>query len=116
MSHLTYLGLLFCCLLGTAWLEIFLRTHVYARWRRLVLSILPTVLLFSAWDIYAIHRGQWHYSRRWISGETLPGSLPLEELLFFVVIPICGILTYEAVRRRRPDWSFGDESDDGTRP
>ena len=27
------------------------------------------------------------------------GNLPVEELVFFVVIPICGLLTYEAVRR-----------------
>jgi hypothetical protein len=36
--------------------------------------------------------------------------LPLEELLFFVVIPTCAILTLEAVRRRRPQWTIGDES------
>ncbi|MGB8501595.1 MAG: lycopene cyclase domain-containing protein, partial [Mycobacterium sp.] len=26
-----------------------------------------------------------------------PGDLPLEEILFFVVIPLCGLLTYSAV-------------------
>lgn len=25
------------------------------------------------------------------------GVMPLEELVFFIVIPICGLLTYEAV-------------------
>jgi hypothetical protein len=39
----------------------------------------------------------------------LPGRFPLEELLFFVVIPTCSILTLEAVRRRRPQWTIGDE-------
>ncbi|MFN2607294.1 MAG: lycopene cyclase domain-containing protein, partial [Acidimicrobiales bacterium] len=28
-----------------------------------------------------------------------PVRLPLEELVFFVVIPICGLLTYGAVGR-----------------
>ena len=28
----------------------------------------------------------------------------MEELAFFVVIPICGLLTYEAVRRILHEW------------
>ncbi|MDT4949985.1 MAG: hypothetical protein QOJ37_2580, partial [Pseudonocardiales bacterium] len=35
--------------------------------------------------------------------------LPLEELLFFLVIPTCAVLTLEAVRARRPHWLIGDE-------
>ena len=35
------------------------------------------------------------------------GRLPLEELLFFLVVPVCGILTFEAVRRLRPGWARG---------
>jgi hypothetical protein len=26
-----------------------------------------------------------------------PGNLPLEEILFFLVIPVCGLLAYSAV-------------------
>jgi hypothetical protein len=33
----------------------------------------------------------------------------LEELLFFIVIPTCAVLTLEAVRVRRPHWIIGDE-------
>lgn len=109
MSHLVYLALLAGCLLGTAPLEIWLHTRVYARWRRLLLALAPTFVVFVAWDVYAIHRGQWRYDRRWTTGVLLPGRLPLEELLFFVVIPTCAILTLEAVRRRRPQWTIGDE-------
>ena len=110
MAHLTYLALLAGCLLGTAPLELLLHTRVYARWRRLLPALAPTVVVFLAWDFYAIHHHQWSYERRWMSGVLLPGRLPLEELLFFVVIPTCSILTLEAVRRRRPQWTIGDES------
>jgi lycopene cyclase domain-containing protein len=109
VQHLTYLALLAGCLLGTAPLEFVLRTRVYARWRRLVLALVPTVVVFTAWDLYAIHHHQWCYERRWTTGVVLPGRLPIEELLFFVVIPTCAILTLEAVRRRRPQWTIGDE-------
>jgi lycopene cyclase domain-containing protein len=109
MRHLLYVALLAACLLGTAPLEVVLHTRVYARWRRLLLALAPTVVVFVAWDLYAIHQHQWRYERRWTTGVLLPGRLPLEELLFFVVIPTCAILTLEAVRRRRPQWTIGDE-------
>jgi len=109
VAHLTYLALLAGCLLGTAPLEMLLHTRVYARWRRLLMALVPTVVVFVVWDLYAIHRHQWSYQRRWMTGVLLPGRLPLEELLFFVVIPTCSILTLEAVRRRRPQWTIGDE-------
>ena len=112
MSHLVYLAVLAACLVGTAPLEIVLRTRVYTRWRRLVVALLPTLVVFVAWDVWAIHRHQWAYARHYVSGVELPGHLPLEELLFFLVVPTCAVLTFEAVRRRRPDWSAGDE--DGT--
>lgn len=109
MRHLTYLSLLVGCLLATLPLELFLHTGVYRRWPRLLASVLPIVVVFGAWDALAIRAGWWRYDPAWIVGVTLPGRLPLEEILFFAVIPTCAILTLEAVRVRRPQWLIGDE-------
>ena len=108
LRRLSYLALLVGCLLATAPLEFLLATRVYARWRRLVLAIAPGLLLGVGWDRYAVRHGQWSFDRRYLSGLRLAG-LPIEEVLFFVVIPICAVLTLEAVRRRRPGWPIGDE-------
>ena len=110
MRHATYLLILLGCLLGTLPLEVFLGVRVYARWRRLAVALLPAVLAFGAWDVAAIAAGWWHYDARYLVGVTLPGRLPLEELLFFVVIPVCAVLTLEAVRARKPHWTIGDEA------
>lgn len=104
MSHLAYLLILATCLLGTLPLELVLHVRVYARWRRLLQTLLPVVIVFGAWDVYSIHCGFWTYDSRYLVGVTLPGRLPLEELLFFVVVPTCAVLTYEAVLARRPEW------------
>ena len=85
-------------------LELVLHVNVYAQWRRLLLTLLPVVLVFSGWDVLAIDRGMWSYNQNFVIGLTLPGRLPVEELLFFVVIPICAVLTYEAVLARKPEW------------
>jgi lycopene cyclase domain-containing protein len=108
--HATYLLILLGCLLGTLPLELCLGARVYAQWRRLAVALLPAVLVFGGWDVAAIAAGWWHYDQRYLIGVTLPGRLPLEELLFFVVIPVCAVLTLEAVRVRRPQWTIGDEA------
>jgi lycopene cyclase domain-containing protein len=105
----TYLLILAACLLGTLPLEIVLHTRVYARWRRLLVALVPVVAIFASWDVAAIQARWWHYNRAYLVGLRLPGRLPIEELLFFVVIPTCAVLTLEAVRARRPHWTIGDE-------
>ena len=104
MRHATYLLILVACLLGTAPLEVVLGTRVYARWRRLLATLLPVLVLFGAWDVWAIAQGTWWYDPDYLLGPRLPGRLPIEEVLFFLVIPCCAILTLEAVRVRKPHW------------
>lgn len=96
-----YAGLLAGCLIVTAPLELFLRARVYVQWRRLALTLLPVVLLFGGWDIAEVQTGAWRYPPGRILGLVLPGGLPIEEAAFFLVIPTCTILTFEAVRAVR---------------
>jgi lycopene cyclase domain-containing protein len=112
MRHLGYVAMLGFCLLGTAPLELFLHVGVYRQWRRLLLTVVPVAVVFVAWDLYAISRGQWGFDRRQLLGLVLPGGLPVEELAFFVVVPIAAVLTLEAVRRVR-GWPVGDEREGG---
>ncbi|WP_330874225.1 lycopene cyclase domain-containing protein [Umezawaea sp.] len=90
------MALLLACLLVTAPLE-FRGAGVYRRPARLARAVLPVVAVFTAWDLAAIARQHWDYNPEFVTGVRLPGALPLEELVFFVVIPICAVLTYEAV-------------------
>lgn len=108
MRHLAYLGMLAFCLVGTLPLELWLGVRVYRQPRRLALTLLPVVAVFVAWDLYAVADGQWDFDGRQTLGVVLPGHLPVEELLFFVVVPICSVLALEAVRRVR-GWPVGDE-------
>jgi lycopene cyclase domain-containing protein len=94
-----YLLLMAGCLLVTLPLELILGARVWRQPRRLLFALVPTVVLFVAWDIAAIAREHWSFNSRYVTGRQLPGNLPVEELAFFVVIPICGLLTLEAVRR-----------------
>jgi lycopene beta-cyclase len=94
-----YLLLLGGCLLVTLPLEFVFGARVWRRPRRLLVALVPTVLVFATWDIAAIAVEHWSFNARYVTGWRLPGNLPVEELTFFIVIPICGLLTLEAVRR-----------------
>jgi lycopene cyclase domain-containing protein len=107
VRHLSYLAVLLVCVLATFPLEL-LGVRVYRQWRRLLLTLAPVVVVFLAWDVYAISAGHWRFDRAQTLRVLLPGSVPLEELLFFVVVPVCSVLALEAVRRVR-GWPVGDE-------
>jgi lycopene cyclase domain-containing protein len=111
LAHLTYLAVLAGCLAAALWLEPVLRVGVLRRWRRLAVAVLPVAAVFLAWDLAAVAAGQWRYDLRQVCGLRLPGGLPLEEVLFFLVVPVCAVLGFEAVRAvlRAP---AGDEDTD----
>jgi lycopene cyclase domain-containing protein len=108
MRHLSYLLVLAGCLAAALWLEPVLKVNVFRRGRRLLLTVLPVVIVFGLWDVLAIAAGHWRFDPAQTTGVVLPGGLPLDEVLFFVVVPVCAVLGFEAVRAvlRRP---AGDE-------
>lgn len=107
-QQFTYAGVLIFIVIGSGWLEFVVRTRVARRWRRAALALIPSLVLFVAWDLYAIAEGHWTFDPAQTVGLVLPGDLPVEELLFFLVVPIAGILTLEAVRSVK-GWPAGDE-------
>lgn len=98
MRQLSYLAVLAGCLAAAIWLEPVFRVNVLRRWRRFLLTLLPVIVVFVGWDLAAIAAGHWSFDRAQITGVLLPGGLPLDELLFFVVVPLCIVLGFEAVR------------------
>ncbi|BDB41356.1 MULTISPECIES: lycopene cyclase domain-containing protein [Mycobacterium] len=95
-DHWQYLILLGLCLLITAPLEVF-GGGVYRRLHRTLRAVLPVAAVFLVWDAVAIAAGVWAYDGRYLSGFDVPPDIPIEEVLFFLVIPVCGLLTYNAV-------------------
>ena len=93
-----YLKLLGACLVLTLPLEFAYRAKVWRRPRRLARALLPTLAIFVPWDTLAFRAGHWRLSPHYSSGVDLPGGLPLDELAFFVAVPVCSLLSYEAVR------------------
>ena len=101
LRHWSYVAMLIFCLAGTLPLVPAFRLRVLRQPRRLVATIAVAATPFLAWDLYATAAGHWRFD----AAQTLPwrvAGLPLEEIAFFVVIPLVTVLTYEAVGVTRP--------------
>ncbi len=94
-----YLLLMGACLALTLPLEFVYGARVWRDPRRLAKVLVIPVAVFAVWDVLAIRAEVWDFNPRYVTGWQLPGALPVEEAAFFVTIPICSILAYEAVRR-----------------
>jgi len=99
VDRFQYLIVMGLCLLITLPLEFLFGARVWRRPRRLVAAMAIPVAIFVTWDIIAISRDHWDFNPRYVTGWRLPFNLPVEEMTFFIVIPICALLTLEAVRR-----------------
>lgn len=72
------------------------RVTYYKKWKYLFPAILLTALFFLVWDELFTQRGVWGFNEAYITGLKI-GSLPLEEILFFIIIPFSCVFIYECV-------------------
>ncbi|HEX6420915.1 MAG TPA: lycopene cyclase domain-containing protein [Acidimicrobiales bacterium] len=98
MDRFQYLILMGLCVLVTLPLEFVFDARVWRRPRRLAIALAPAFVVFVAWDLWATATGTWGFDPAYTVGVTLPGGTAIEELIFFVVIPVCTLLTLESVR------------------
>jgi lycopene cyclase domain-containing protein len=73
----------------------------YKSWKYLVPSIALAMAVFIPWDIYFTWRNVWGFTDEYLSGIKL-WHLPLEEWLFFVVIPYASVFTFDVVKAYFP--------------
>lgn len=57
--------------------------------------------LYIGWDIYFTSKGVWYFNEAYITGIKLI-NLPLEEVLFFFIVPYCCVFIYACIRSYFP--------------
>ncbi len=92
-----YFIVLALCAAGPAVLSFSKKLNFYRIPMRLVLSVLYPMIIFLVWDIFALQRGHWYFNGEYITGLYI-FTLPVEEILFFIVIPFCALFTWEVVK------------------
>ncbi|MCM8824477.1 MAG: lycopene cyclase domain-containing protein [Candidatus Omnitrophica bacterium] len=69
---------------------------LYNNINALAKTILLILFIFGGWDIFATYRGHWSFNPETVSKIKII-NLPLEEIMFFIVIPFSCIFTWEVI-------------------
>ena len=109
MLKFGYVAMLTFTVVGSFWLELILKIRVLKRIKRALMSIIPVAILFLIWDAYAVASGHWKFDPDQTLGIYGPFGIPLEEFLFFLIVPMAAIMTIEGVRSVKKHWPVGDE-------
>lgn len=73
------------------------KINYYKKWFALFPAILITSLVFVIWDEWFAVMGVWGFNPRYLIDVYL-GSLPLEECLFFLIVPFSTLFIYEVLQ------------------
>jgi lycopene cyclase domain-containing protein len=92
-----YFILLAVCFAGPMLLSFSGKIKFYQNKSRLVYAVTIPLVFFVIWDVIATYRGHWSFNEKYITGLYFL-NLPIEEVLFFIVIPFCALFTWEVVK------------------
>ncbi|NNE28774.1 MAG: lycopene cyclase domain-containing protein [Saprospiraceae bacterium] len=84
------------------------KVHYYTHWRSLVPGIILIALWFILWDVLFTLKGVWGFNPGYYGSISLFG-LPIEECLFFIVVPFCCYFLFACLNAYLPtdkliDW------------
>ena len=96
-QHYTYLLILGLSIAGPLTLSFDNKVGFYKKWKQLCLGMILPAVFFIIWDIIFTKKNVWSFNSDFILGYKL-SVLPLEEILFFFVVPYCCIFIYECIK------------------
>jgi len=68
----------------------------YKKWKHLFSAMILPALFYIIWDMIFTQRGVWSFNENFTTGIKLY-NLPVEEVLFFFIVPYCCVFIYECV-------------------
>ncbi len=100
-THYTYLLILAASIAGPLILSFDKKVAFYKKWKYFFRALSLPVTLYIVWDFYFTAKGVWSFNENYITGIKII-NLPLEEVLFFFVVPYCCVFIYECVKTYFP--------------
>ncbi|MEI6649722.1 MAG: lycopene cyclase domain-containing protein [Actinomycetes bacterium] len=97
MRHFSYLGVIAFVAICAIGINLGFRLRINARWRELFLTQCAIVFIYLSWDTWAIARNNWFFDRHQIVNINVLPKVPIEEFLFFLIVPLTTILSYLAL-------------------
>lgn len=96
-----YAWIIVCTIAGPFLLSFDKKVHFYTYWKALFPAILVVGFLFLVWDEYFTQNEIWGFNPNYLAKIYL-GSLPIEEVCFFLVVPYACVFIYEVLKAYFP--------------
>ncbi len=100
-SQLTYTFILLGSIAGPLALSFDSKVAYHKKWSALFQAMILPAVGYIVWDIYFTANGVWSFNKDYILGHYL-FNLPIEEVLFFFVVPFCCVFIYECIKAYFP--------------
>lgn len=97
MNHYNYFLILLASFAGPLFLSFDKKVLFYQKWKFALPAMIPPAILYIIWDSWFTRTGVWSFNEDHIIGIRL-FNLPIEEILFFFIVPYCCTFIYECVR------------------
>ncbi len=95
-NQFTYFIILAASLAAPLALSFDKKVAFYKKWKFLFPAMILPAVFYIVWDIWFTGKGVWRFNETYITGIKFYG-LPLEEILFFFVVPYCCVFIYECI-------------------
>lgn len=96
-NHYTYFLILAGSLAGPLVLSFDKKVAFYKKWKYVFTAMLLPAIFYIVWDGYFAGEHIWFFNSTYIIAEPSIYNLPIEEILFFFVVPYCCTFVYECV-------------------
>ena len=97
LKHFTYLIILLASIAGPIALSFDKKVAFYKNLKYILPAILVTAVIFWIWDVRFTASEVWSFNPKYTIGFSIIG-MPIEEWLFFIVIPYCCMFIYEVLK------------------
>jgi lycopene cyclase domain-containing protein len=97
VRHLNYAFVLIFVAICALGVNIAFRMKIMKAWRIFLYTDAVILLVYGAWDFWAINRKSWGFDSAQIIGVKIFGELPIEEVLFFILVPLVTVISYKTL-------------------
>lgn len=77
------------------------KVHFYTHWKSFFIATIIIASGFLIWDEYFTQQQVWGFTPKYLSGIYV-GHLPLEEVLFFIIVPYACLFIHEVLKAYFP--------------
>lgn len=89
--YLLVLLFIACCAVGVT---LGFRIRIKRFWRNFFFADASILVIYLMWDYWAIRKRNWSFDSEQILGFYLFGIVPIEEVLFFIIVPLMSVIVY----------------------